>query len=145
MSKCDLDPGGRGLVVWHDTSSYYNKHLCQVISNSFDKWQSYGPSAKVWRTDGWTDGQSPFPYPPFSSKRLGTIKVLLHCTSSKWDLFLYKVSCSDSSCIFKVTIYWTRNCGQTDKRSGSIEISLIGTGKGNVNQRSINKMNMIVY
>jgi hypothetical protein len=31
MSKCDLDPGGTGLVVAHDTLSYYNKHLCQVI------------------------------------------------------------------------------------------------------------------
>jgi hypothetical protein len=51
MSKCDLDLGGRGLVVAHDTSSYYNKHLCQVISDSFDKWQSYGPDTKVWRTD----------------------------------------------------------------------------------------------
>jgi hypothetical protein len=46
MSKCDLVPGGRGLVVAHDTSSYYNKHLCQIISNSFDKWQSYGPDKK---------------------------------------------------------------------------------------------------
>jgi hypothetical protein len=51
MSKCDLVLGGRGLVVAHDTSSYYNKHLCQVISDSFDKWQSYGPDTKVWRTD----------------------------------------------------------------------------------------------
>jgi hypothetical protein len=50
MSKCDLDPGGRGLVVGHDTLSYYNKHLCQVISNSFDKWQSYGHG----QTDGHT-------------------------------------------------------------------------------------------
>jgi hypothetical protein len=51
ISKCNLHPGGRGLVVAHDTSSYYNKYLCQVISNSFDKWQSYGPDTKVWRMD----------------------------------------------------------------------------------------------
>jgi hypothetical protein len=60
MSKCNLDPGGKSLVVAHDTSSYYNKHLCQVISDSFDKWQSYGPDTKVWRTDGRTDGHTKF-------------------------------------------------------------------------------------
>jgi hypothetical protein len=70
MSKCHLDPGGRGLVVAHDTSSYYNKHLCQVISDSFNKWQSYGPDTKVWQTDG----RSLFLYPLFSSKRRGAIK-----------------------------------------------------------------------
>jgi hypothetical protein len=58
MSKCDLDPEGRGLVVAHDTSSCYNKHLYLVISNSFHKWQSYAPDTKVWRTDGQTDGRS---------------------------------------------------------------------------------------
>jgi hypothetical protein len=51
-SKCDPDLGGRGADVVFDmlsyycdylyqvvleTSSYYNKHLCQIISNSFDK------------------------------------------------------------------------------------------------------------
>jgi hypothetical protein len=46
MSKCDHDLGGRGLIVAHGTLSYYNKHVCQVISNSFDKWQSYGPDTK---------------------------------------------------------------------------------------------------
>jgi hypothetical protein len=73
MSKCNLDPWGRGLVVAHDTSSYYNKHLCKVISNSFDKWQSYGPDKKVWRMDRQTDEWSLFLYPLFSSKRRGTI------------------------------------------------------------------------
>jgi hypothetical protein len=58
MSKCDLDPAGRGLVVAHDTSSYHNKHLCQVISDSFNKWQSYGPDTKVWRTDRRTYGRT---------------------------------------------------------------------------------------
>jgi hypothetical protein len=55
MSKCDLDLWVRGLLVAHDTSSYYNKHLCQVISYSFDKLQSYGPETKVWRTDRRTE------------------------------------------------------------------------------------------
>jgi hypothetical protein len=72
MSKFNLDPGGRGLVFAHDTSSYYNKHLCQVISDSFNKWQSYGPDTKVWRTDGQTDGAYYY-IPLFSSKRRGTI------------------------------------------------------------------------
>jgi hypothetical protein len=57
-SKCNLDPGGRGLVVVNDIFSYYNKHLCQVISNFFNKWQSYGPDTKVWRTDRQTDGRT---------------------------------------------------------------------------------------
>jgi hypothetical protein len=56
MSKCDLDPGGKGLVVAYDTSSYYNKYLCQVISNSFDK--CYGPETEMWWTDGQKDGQT---------------------------------------------------------------------------------------
>jgi hypothetical protein len=72
MSKCDIDPGGTGLVVAHDTLSYSNKHLCQVISDSFDKWQSYRPDTKVWRTDGQADGAY-FYIPLFSSKRQGTI------------------------------------------------------------------------
>jgi hypothetical protein len=55
MSKCDLHPEGRGLVVAHDISSCYNKHLFQVISDSFGKWQSYGLDTKVWRTDGRMD------------------------------------------------------------------------------------------
>jgi hypothetical protein len=63
MSKCDLDPGGRGLVVVHDTSSYYNKHLCEVISNSFEKWPSYGPDTSL------------FLYPPFFFEKAGTIKL----------------------------------------------------------------------
>jgi hypothetical protein len=85
MSKCDLDPGGRGLVVAHDTSYYYNKHLCQVISNSFHKWQSYGPDTKVWRTDRRTDGRTDGAYfyiPLFSSKRRGTIKKICWNNSS---------------------------------------------------------------
>jgi hypothetical protein len=51
-----LEVGVSGLVVVHDTSnsSCYNKHLCNIISDSFyiisdsfDKWQSYGPDTKV--------------------------------------------------------------------------------------------------
>jgi hypothetical protein len=61
MSRYDLDPGCRGLVVAHGTSSYYNKHLCQVISNTFDKWQSYGPDTKVWQADGQKDGRTDVP------------------------------------------------------------------------------------
>jgi hypothetical protein len=65
MSKCDLDAGSRGLVVAYDTSSYYTQHLCQVISNSFHKCQSYGPTGHESVTDGQTDGRSLFLYPPF--------------------------------------------------------------------------------
>jgi hypothetical protein len=36
-SKCGLDLGDKCPVVAHDTSSYYNKYLCQVIYISFDK------------------------------------------------------------------------------------------------------------
>jgi hypothetical protein len=72
MSKCDLDLGGKGLVVAHDTSSYYNKHLCQVISDSFDKWQSYGLDTKVWRTDGQTDiWTEPITISPFFLRKGG--------------------------------------------------------------------------
>jgi hypothetical protein len=85
MSKCYLDPGGMGLVVVHETSSYYNKHFCQVISDSFDKWQSYGTAMKVWwtgrRMDRWTD-RAYFYIPLFSSKRQGTVKHFIdifHC------------------------------------------------------------------
>jgi hypothetical protein len=67
MPKCDLDPGGRGLVVAQDTSSYYNRHFCQVISDTFNKLQSYGPDTKVWRTDG----QSLFLYFPFFFRTAG--------------------------------------------------------------------------
>jgi hypothetical protein len=52
ITKCDLDLEDRDPVVLHDTSSYYIKHLCQVILNSFDKWHSYWPDTKMWRTDG---------------------------------------------------------------------------------------------
>jgi hypothetical protein len=68
MSKCDLDLGVRGLVFAHYTSSYYNKHLCQVISDSFDKWQSYGPDTKVWRTDRRTE---PITISPFFLRKGG--------------------------------------------------------------------------
>jgi hypothetical protein len=72
MSKCNLDPWGRGLVDAHDTSSYYNKHLCQVISNSFNKWQSYGPDGQMdGRTDGQMDERSLFLYPPFFFEKAG--------------------------------------------------------------------------
>jgi hypothetical protein len=73
MSKCYLDFGVRSLVVAHDIFSYYNKHLWQVISDSYDKWQSYGPDTKVGRTDGLTKGRSLSLYPLFSKKRRGTI------------------------------------------------------------------------
>jgi hypothetical protein len=70
MTKCDLDLGGRGLVVAHDTSSYYNKHLCQVISDSFnDKVMD-----RTRKCDRRTDGQTVGAYyyiPLFSSKRRG--------------------------------------------------------------------------
>jgi hypothetical protein len=55
MSKCHLDPGGNGLVVVHDTSTYYNKYLCQVISNSFDKWPLWTGHKSV--TTGRTSNQ----------------------------------------------------------------------------------------
>jgi hypothetical protein len=69
MSKCDLDPGGRGLVVAHDTLSYYNKHLCQVISDSLDKWQINGPDTKAWRRDERMDGKTD--YIPFFLRKGG--------------------------------------------------------------------------
>jgi hypothetical protein len=71
MSKFDLDRGGRGLVGVHDTSSHDNKHLCQVIADPLNKWQSYGPDTKVWQTDGRTDGWSLFLYPPFFFEKAG--------------------------------------------------------------------------
>jgi hypothetical protein len=37
MYKWDIDPGGRGLVVAHDTLNFYSKYLWQGILNSFDK------------------------------------------------------------------------------------------------------------
>jgi hypothetical protein len=59
MSKCDLDLGGKGLVVAHDTSSYYNKHLCQVILDSFNKiFNDKVIDRTRYETDGWTDGQT---------------------------------------------------------------------------------------
>jgi hypothetical protein len=83
MSKFDLDPGGKGVVDADDTSSYYNKYLCQVMSDSFDNWQSYGPDTKVWRTDRRMDRRTdrrtePISISPFfSSKRRGIIIVYI--------------------------------------------------------------------
>jgi hypothetical protein len=48
MSKCDLDPGGRGLVDAHDTSFYYNKHFCQVILDSFEKLKRLWTRHKIY-------------------------------------------------------------------------------------------------
>jgi hypothetical protein len=79
MSKCELDPGGKGLVVAHDTLSYYYKHLCQVISNSFYKWQSYGPDTEVERKDERTDGRSDgafFYFPHFFLRKGGGQKAV---------------------------------------------------------------------
>jgi hypothetical protein len=72
MSKCDLESGGRGLVVVHDTSCHYSKYLCQVISDSFDKWQSNGPDTKVWRTDRQMFGRTgPISISPFFLRKGG--------------------------------------------------------------------------
>jgi hypothetical protein len=68
MSKCDLDPGGKGLVVVQDTSPYYNKYLCQVILNSFDN---------EGVTEGRTDRRSLFLYPPFFFEKVGTQRGIL--------------------------------------------------------------------
>jgi hypothetical protein len=100
MSKCDLDLGGRGLVVTHDTSSY-NKHLCQVISDSSDKWQSNGPDTEVWQTDGQTDGRSLFLYPPFFFEKAGDNKKLLWSSESLASIFCcyyLKGPAGNSSC-----------------------------------------------
>jgi hypothetical protein len=41
---CHLDFGDRRLVIIaHGTSSYYFKHVCQIISKSLDLLRSYGP------------------------------------------------------------------------------------------------------
>jgi hypothetical protein len=73
MSKYDLDPGSRGPVVAHDTSTYYKKHLCQVISDSFNKWQGYGPDNKSV-TDGQIDGAY-FYIPFFFFEKAGNNKL----------------------------------------------------------------------
>jgi hypothetical protein len=80
MSKCDLDPGGRGLVVAHDTSSNYNKHLCQVNLFQIPLINEKVIDTKVWRTDGQTD-LAYFYIPLFSSKRRGTIIKLVRYKS----------------------------------------------------------------
>jgi hypothetical protein len=69
MSKCDLDPGSRGLIVAHGTSSYYNKHLWQILLIN-DKVMD-----RTRKCDGRTDGRTePILISPlFSSKRRGTI------------------------------------------------------------------------
>jgi hypothetical protein len=58
MVTCDLDPGGRGLVVAYDTSSYYNKYLFQIPLIN-DKVMDRTRKCDG-RTDGWTDGRRPF-------------------------------------------------------------------------------------
>jgi hypothetical protein len=41
---CDLDFGDRRpVIIAHGTSSYYFKHVCQIISKSLDLLRSYGP------------------------------------------------------------------------------------------------------
>jgi hypothetical protein len=125
MSKCYLDLGVRGLIVGHDTSSYYNKHLCQVISDSFDKWQSYGPDMKVWRTD-----RVLHYVPLFSSKRRGTITVgdcqiilsnninqikegidKLEIASGKTHIFLHVISVVSPSLVQEITQVVIILCG----------------------------------
>jgi hypothetical protein len=86
MSKCDLDHGGRGLGVVHDTSFYYNKDVCQVISDSFGKWKSYGPGTKVGRTDGRTDNAKTIS--PSRFHRRGITRLYL-CVKSSMNLVFY--------------------------------------------------------
>jgi hypothetical protein len=102
MSKCDLDIEGRGLVVAQDTSSYYNKHLCQVISDSFDKWQSYGPDTKVWRTDRRTDRRmdrrmEPISISPFFLRKGGGQQMTYYNYNNVKNVFnLSSYSCKKS-------------------------------------------------
>jgi hypothetical protein len=45
-SKCDLDLGGGGLGVLHDTWLYNYKHAGQIISKSINGWKRYGLAMK---------------------------------------------------------------------------------------------------
>jgi hypothetical protein len=77
MSKCDLDPGGRGLVVVHDTSSYYNKHLCKLFQIPSINDKVMDRTRKCDRqTDGRKDGRSLFLYPPFFFEKAGDNNTL---------------------------------------------------------------------
>jgi hypothetical protein len=64
-----LDPGGRGLVVAHDTLSYHNNHLCiPLITNKvMDRTQSV--------TDGQTDGA--YFYIPLFFEKAGDNKQVI--------------------------------------------------------------------
>jgi hypothetical protein len=76
MSKCDLDSGGRGLVVSHDTSSYDNKHLCQVISDSFNNDKVMDRTRKCYRR---TDRRiEPISISPFFIRKGGGQKLCIN-------------------------------------------------------------------
>jgi hypothetical protein len=73
MSKCDLDPGGRGLVVAHDTWSYHNKICAKLFQIPLinDKVMD-----RTQKCDGRTDGRILFLYPPvFLRKGWGPLKI----------------------------------------------------------------------